>query len=163
MRNKKLSIGEMFLGKNEKSSNQGATMSQVLKMLDEQLKKNGIFKTVQEYRKSHEFDDTVFKYYEFYICKLKEYFEEALNKENLKTFLEIQESEEGKRGFKEDIYNTFKLHVLIYIKMRSKTITQSNLNDILNNVCIQIVDNFIKRVMLCDAGLSPEEAKRFTQ
>ena len=56
MRNKKSSIGEMFLGKNEKSSNSVATMSQVLEMLDEQLKENGIFENVEEYRKSNEFD-----------------------------------------------------------------------------------------------------------
>lgn len=159
MRNKKSSIGEMFLGKNEKSSNSVATMSQVLEVLDEQLKENGIFENVEEYRKSNEFDYIVLKFYEFYICELKAYIEEAQRKENIKTFLEIQETEEGKRGFKEDVYNTFKLHVLICVKMRQ----QSNLNDILVNVCTLIVDNFIKRLMLCDAGLSPEEARRFTQ
>ena len=99
------------------------------------------------------------KFYEFYIRELKAYIEEAQRKENLKTFLEIQETEEGKRGFKEDVYNTFKLHVLICVKKRQ----QSNLNDILVKVCTLIVDNFIKRLMLCDAGLSPEEARRFTQ
>lgn len=159
MRNKKSSIGEMFLGKNEKSSNSVATMSQVLEMLDEQLKENGIFENVEEYRKSNEFDYIVLKFYEFYIRELKAYIEEAQRKENLKTFLEIQETEEGKRGFKEDVYNTFKLHALICVKKRQ----QSNLNDILVKVCTLIVDNFIKRLMLCDAGLSPEEARRFTQ
>ena len=159
MRNKKSSIGEMFLGKNEKSSNSVATMSQVLEMLDEQLKENGIFENVEEYRKSNEFDYIVLKFYEFYIRELKTYIEEAQRKENLKTFLEIQETEEGKRGFKEDVYNTFKLHALICVKKRQ----QSNLNDILVKVCTLIVDNFIKRLMLCDAGLSPEEARRFTQ
>lgn len=159
MRNKKSSIGEMFLGKNEKSSNSVATMSQVLEMLDEQLKENGIFENVEEYRKSNEFDYIVLKFYEFYIRELKAYIEEAQRKENLKTFLEIQETEEGKRGFKEDVYNTFKLHVLICVKKRQ----QSNLNDILVKVCTLIVDNFIKRLMLCDAGLSPEESRRFTQ
>ena len=159
MRNKKSSIGEMFLGKNEKSSNSVATMSQVLEMLDEQLKENGIFENVEEYRKSNEFDYIVLKFYEFYIRELKAYIEEAQRKENLKTFLEIQETEEGKRGFKEDVYNTFKLHALICVKKRQ----QSNLNDILLKVCTLIVDNFIKRLMLCDAGLSPEEARRFTQ
>lgn len=159
MRNKKSSIGEMFLGKNEKSSNSVATMSQVLEMLDEQLKENGIFENVEEYRKSNEFDYIVLKFYEFYIRELKAYIEEAQRKENLKTFLEIQETEEGKRGFKEDVYNTFKLHVLICVIKRQ----QSNLNDILVKVCTLIVDNFIKRLMLCDAGLSPEEARRFTQ
>lgn len=159
MRNKKSSIGEMFLGKNEKSSNSVATMSQVLEMLDEQLKENGIFENVEEYRKSNEFDYIVLKFYKFYIRELKAYIEEAQRKENLKTFLEIQETEEGKRGFKEDVYNTFKLHALICVKKRQ----QSNLNDILVKVCTLIVDNFIKRLMLCDAGLSPEEARRFTQ
>ena len=159
MRNKKSSIGEMFLGKNEKSSNSVATMSQVLEMLDEQLKENGIFENVEEYRKSNEFDYIVLKFYEFYIRELKAYIEEAQRKENLKTFLEIQETEEGKRGFKEDVYNTFKLHALICVKKRQ----QSNLNDILVKLCTLIVDNFIKRLMLCDAGLSPEEARRFTQ
>lgn len=159
MRNKKSSIGEMFLGKNEKSSNSVATMSQVLEMLDEQLKENGIFENVEEYRKSNEFDYIVLKFYEFYIRELKAYIEEAQRKENLKTFLEIQETEEGKRGFKEDVYNTFKLHALICVKKRQ----QSNLNDILVKVCTLIVDNFIKRLMLCDAGLSPEESSRFTQ
>lgn len=159
MRNKKSSIGEMFLGKNEKSSNSVATMSQVLEMLDEQLKENGIFENVEEYRKSNEFDYIVLKFYEFYIRELKAYIEEAQRKENLKTFLEIQETEEGKRGFKEDVYNTFKLHALICVKKRQ----QSNLNDILVKVCTLIVDNFIKRLMLCDAGLSPEESRRFTQ
>ena len=149
----------MFLGKNEKSSNSVATMSQVLEMLDEQLKENGIFENVEEYRKSNEFDYIVLKFYEFYIRELKAYIEEAQRKENLKTFLEIQETEEGKRGFKEDVYNTFKLHALICVKKRQ----QSNLNDILVKVCTLIVDNFIKRLMLCDAGLSPEEARRFTQ